>query len=141
MSVLLYRLGRFAYGKPWYVIGAWLAVLAAVVLLLVTNPVKLSNEVRIDGTPSQKVIDGLATSLPEASGGQGMLLFTAPEGTRIGDEKVRSALLAAVDAVYSHDHVIDVRKALAREAAKGREQPTAAGPGGGCQGRRGALLR
>ncbi|MBP5942277.1 MMPL family transporter [Streptomyces acidiscabies] len=123
MSVLLYRLGKFAYGKPWYVIGGWLAVLAAVVLLLVTHPVKLSNEVRIDGTPSQKVIDGLATSLPEASGGQGMLLFTAPEGARIDDEKVRSALLAAVDAVYRHDHVIDVRKALAREAAKGENSP------------------
>ncbi|GAV37653.1 membrane protein YdfJ [Streptomyces acidiscabies] len=123
VSVLLYRLGKFAYGKPWYVIGGWLAVLAAVVLLLVTHPVKLSNEVRIDGTPSQKVIDGLATSLPEASGGQGMLLFTAPEGARIDDEKVRSALLAAVDAVYRHDHVIDVRKALAREAAKGENSP------------------
>ncbi|MFM9443749.1 MMPL family transporter [Streptomyces acidiscabies] len=123
MSVLLYRLGKFAYGKPWYVIGGWLAVLAAVVLLLVTSPVRLSNEVRIDGTPSQKVIDGLATSLPEASGGQGMLLFTAPEGARINDEKVRSALLAAVDAVYRHDHVIDVRKALAREAAKGENSP------------------
>ncbi|MFF7985771.1 MMPL family transporter [Streptomyces sp. NPDC007901] len=123
MSVLLYRLGKFAYGKPWYVIGGWLAVLAAVVLLLVANPVKLSNEVRIDGTPSQKVIDGLATSLPEASGGQGMLLFTAPEGARINDEKVRSALVDAVDAVYRHDHVIDARKALAREAAKGENSP------------------
>ncbi|MFF0162095.1 MMPL family transporter [Streptomyces sp. NPDC005263] len=123
MSVLLYRLGKFAYGKPWYVIGGWLAVLAAVVLLLVAHPVKLSNEVRIDGTPSQKVIDGLATSLPEASGGQGMLLFSAPEGARINDEKVRSALMAAVDAVYRHDHVIDARKALAREAAKGENSP------------------
>ncbi|MFD5751789.1 MMPL family transporter [Streptomyces sp. NPDC127033] len=123
MSVLLYRLGRFAYGKPWYVIGGWLAVLAAVVVLLVTNPVKLSNEVRIDGTPSQKVIDELATSLPEASGGQGILLFKAPDGARIDGEKVRPALLAAVDAVYRHDHVIDARKVLAREAARGENSP------------------
>ncbi|MEV6380600.1 MMPL family transporter [Streptomyces sp. NPDC051773] len=123
MSVLLYRLGKFAYGKPWYVIGGWLAVVAAVVLLLVTHPVKLSNEVRIDGTPSQQVIDGLATSLPEASGGQGMLLFTAPKGARIDDEQVRSALVAAVDAVYRHDHVIDAREVLAREAAKGADSP------------------
>ncbi|ULR54003.1 MMPL family transporter [Streptomyces deccanensis] len=123
MSVLLYRLGKFAYGKPWYVIGGWLAVLAAVVLLLVTHPVKLSNEVRIDGTPSQQVIDGLATSLPEASGGQGMLLFTAPKGARIDDEKARSALMAAVDAVYRHDHVIDAREVLAQEVAKGANSP------------------
>ncbi|MEU6200712.1 MMPL family transporter [Streptomyces sp. NPDC047061] len=120
MSVLLYRLGRFAYGKPWYVIGGWLAVLTAVIALLVTYPVKLSNEVRIDGTPSQQVIDDLAVSLPEASGGQGMLLFKAPAGARIEDARVRSALLAAVNAVYGHDHVIDARKALAAEAAKGK---------------------
>ena len=123
MSVLLYRLGRFAYAKPWYFVGGWLAVLTAVVLLLLTNPVKLSNEVRIDGTPSQRVIDGLATSLPEASGGQGMLLFTAPEGARIDDAKARSALMAAVDAVYRHDHVIDARKALAQEVARGENSP------------------
>ncbi|MHB9863700.1 MMPL family transporter [Streptomyces sp. YIM S03343] len=119
MSVLLYRLGRFAYGKPWYVIGGWLAVVAAVVGLLVANPVKLSNEVRIDGTPSQKVVDDLAVSLPEASGGQGMLVFKAPHGARIGDAGVRPALLAAVDAVYRQDHVIDARKVLAAETAKG----------------------
>ncbi|MEU6555233.1 MMPL family transporter [Streptomyces sp. NPDC046915] len=123
MSVLLYRLGRFAYGKPWYVIGGWLAVLASVVTLLAVAPVKLSNEVRIDGTPAQKVIDDLATSLPEASGGQGMLLFKAPHGTRIDGERSRTALLAAVDAVYRHDHVVDTRKVLAQEAAKGEKSP------------------
>ncbi|MEV7868810.1 MMPL family transporter [Streptomyces sp. NPDC088124] len=123
MSVLLYRLGRFAYGKLWYVIGGWLAVLTAVVALLVANPVRLSNEVRIDGTPSQQVIDELATSLPEASGGQGILLFKAPDGARIDGGKVRPALLAAVDAVYRHDHVIDARKVLAREAARGENSP------------------
>ncbi|MFJ8112657.1 MMPL family transporter [Streptomyces sp. NPDC096132] len=123
MSVVLYRLGRFAYGRPWYVIGGWLAVLAAVVALLVTNPVRLSNEVRIDGTPSQQVIDDLASSLPEASGGQGMLLFKAPEGGRIDDAKVHAALLTAVDAVYRHDHVVDTRKVLAQEAAKGADSP------------------
>ncbi|MFE3140150.1 MMPL family transporter [Streptomyces scopuliridis] len=123
MSVLLYRLGRFAFGKPWYVIGGWLAVVVAVVGLLAVNPVKLSNEVRIDGTPSQEVIDDLATSLPEASGGQGMLVFNASDGARIDDESVRTALLAAVNAVYRHDHVIDTRKVLAEEAAKGASSP------------------
>ncbi|WP_329343633.1 MMPL family transporter [Streptomyces sp. NBC_00663] len=123
MSVLLYRLGRFAYGKPWYVIGGWLAVVTSVVALLVVNPVRLSNEVRIDGTPSQQVIDDLAKTLPEASGGQGLLLFKAPQGARIDDAKVHAALLEAVDAVYRHDHVIDTRKVLAQEVAKGANSP------------------
>lgn len=123
MSVLLYRLGRFAYGKPWYVIGGWMAVVTAVAGLLLANPVKLSNEVRIDGTPSQKVIDELAKSLPEASGGQGMLAFRAPDGARIDDAKVQAALASAVDAVYRHDHVIDARKVMAQQAAQGKNSP------------------
>ncbi|MFJ3803044.1 MMPL family transporter [Streptomyces sp. NPDC090088] len=123
MSVLLYRLGRLAYGRPWYFIGGWLTVIAVVLGVLATSPVRLSNDVRIDGTPAQKVIDDLARSLPEASGGQGMLVFEPADGARIDDRRVQAALLAAVDSVYRHDHVIDVRKALAAEAAKGAKSP------------------
>ncbi|MEU5101217.1 MULTISPECIES: MMPL family transporter [unclassified Streptomyces] len=123
MSVLLYRLGRFAYARPWYVIAGWLAAVSAVVGLLAINPVKLSNEVRIDGTPAQKVIDDLTKSLPEASGGQGMLVFRAQHGTRVDGGGSRTALIAAVDAVYRHDHVIDAREALAAELAKGEKSP------------------
>nr|WP_237508821.1 MMPL family transporter [Streptomyces sp. SID8382] len=120
---MLYRLGRFAYAKPWYVIGGWLAVVSAVVALLTINPVKLSNEVRIDGTPAQKVIDDLATSLPEASGGQGMLVFRAQHGARVDAGDSRAALLAAADVVYRGDHVIDARKVLAQELSKGEKSP------------------
>ncbi|MEV7864355.1 MMPL family transporter [Streptomyces hirsutus] len=123
MSVLLYRLGRFAYARPWYVIAGWLTVVSAVVGLLAVNPVKLSNEVRIDGTPAQEVIDDLAKSLPEASGGQGMLVFRAQNGARVDGEDSRAALIAAVDAVYRHDHVIDAREVLARELSKGEKSP------------------
>ncbi|NUS87884.1 MAG: MMPL family transporter [Streptomyces sp.] len=123
MSVLLYRLGRFAYARPWYVIAGWLAVVSAVVALLTVNPVKLSNEVRIDGTPAQEVIDDLAKSLPEASGGQGMVVFRAQNGTRVDGRDSRAALIAAVDAVYRHEHVIDARKVLADELSKGEKSP------------------
>ncbi|MEU3979362.1 MMPL family transporter [Streptomyces sp. NPDC026672] len=123
MSVLLYRLGRFAYARPWYVIAGWLAVVFTVVGLLVVHPAKLSNEVRIDGTPAQEVIDDLSRSLPEASGGQGLLVLRAPDGARVDAPGSRDALAAAVDAVYRHDHVIDARKVLAAELAKGEDSP------------------
>jgi putative drug exporter of the RND superfamily len=119
LSVLLYRVGKFAYGKPWYVISGWLAVIAAVAGLLILNPVRLSNEVRIDGTPSQEVVDDLARTMPEASGGQGVLAFRAAEGSRIDGPEERRALLSAINAVYAHKHVVDSRKALAAELRKG----------------------
>ncbi|WP_406445631.1 MMPL family transporter [Streptomyces sp. NBC_00631] len=121
--MLLYRLGRLAYGRPWYVVVGWLAVVCTVVTLLAVNPAKLSNEVRIDGTPAQAVIDDLAKSLPEAAGGQGMVAFHVRGGGRIDGGQSRVALLAAVNAVYGHDHVVDPRKALAGELAKGAKSP------------------
>ena len=83
MSTFLHRLGRFAYARPWAVLGVWLALIAVVAGLLLVNPPKISNEMRINGTPAQEVIDQLATDLPEMSGGQGMIAFVAPDGQRI----------------------------------------------------------
>lgn len=61
MSTFLYRLGRFAFGRPWLVVGTWLALIGVVAGFLVLNPPKISNEMRINGTPAQEVIDDLAS--------------------------------------------------------------------------------
>ncbi|TVT53289.1 MMPL family transporter [Amycolatopsis rhizosphaerae] len=119
MSVLLYRIGRFAFTRRWWLVGGWAAVLAALTGLLLAFPVHVSNEVRIDGTPSQQVIDELAAAMPEAAGGQGMVAFRAPDGTRLDEGPGRQALVAAVDGVYRCPHVIDPRRVLAAELAKG----------------------
>ncbi|WAL68501.1 MMPL family transporter [Amycolatopsis cynarae] len=137
MSVLLYRIGRFAFTRRWWLIGGWTAVLAALAGLLLAFPVHVSNEVRIDGTPSQQVIDELAAAMPEAAGGQGMVAFRAPEGTRLDAGPGRQALVAAVDGVYRCPHVVDPRRVLAAEVAKGpdsallRASAAVAGASGG----------
>lgn len=123
MSTLLYRMGRFAYGRPWRVLAAWVLLLAVIVTALVVAPVRLSNEIRIDGTPAQEVIDELATSLPAASGGQGIIAFAAPDGQHVDAGANRAALLAAVDGIYGAAHVVDARELLAAEAAKGADSP------------------
>ncbi|MDQ7904800.1 MMPL family transporter [Phytohabitans sp. ZYX-F-186] len=119
MSALLYRLGRLAYARPWRVIGLWLAVSVLVAGVLVLNPPQLTSEVRIEGTAAQDVIDELAVSMPEAAGGQGTLAFEAASGTTFHDPENVNALVAAVDAVYTADRVVDPRDLLAAEAAKG----------------------
>lgn len=126
MSTLLHRLGRFAFARPWHVIGVWLALIAVVATLLAVNPPKVSNEMRIDGTPAQQLIDHLAERMPEASGGQGMVAFAAPDGARIDDPPVRDAVLAAVGAVSRSDHVLDPAELARAELAKGPAGPTVA---------------
>lgn len=124
MSTYLHRLGRFAFGRPWPVIGVWLALIAVIAGLLVLNPPKISNEMRIDGTPAQQVIDNLAQAMPQSSGGQGMIAFAAPDGARIDDGANLGAVLDAADAVWRSDHAIDARQLAQQEMAKGPSSAT-----------------
>lgn len=123
MSRFLHRLGRTAFHQPLLFIGAWAGLIALAVGILVINPPALSNELRIDGTPAQQVIDDLSRRMPQASGGQGMIAFAVPDGQRIDEGPRRAALLAAVDRVFAADHVVDTRAAMAAEMAKGPASP------------------
>lgn len=118
MSFLLYRVGDWCYRQRWVVIAAWLVLISAVATILVVAPPALSNEIRIDGTPAQEVLDDLAVKVPEAAGGQGIIALQS-SGGRIDEGARLSALLSAVDGVYTSPHVLDARAVLAREVAKG----------------------
>lgn len=126
MATFLHRIGRFAYHRPWHVIAAWFALVAVVAGILALNPPKISNEMRINGTPAQEVIDQLAERMPQSSGGQGSIAFAAPDGQRIDEGANRDAVLAAVDAISRTDHVLDPRRMAEAEMAKGPASPTLA---------------
>lgn len=126
MSTFLYRLGRVAYGHPFRVIGVWAVLLIALVGTVVANPPSLSTEFRIDGTPAQAVIDELVRQLPEASGGQGSIVFRAPAGQRLDSGRLAPAVARAVQDVYAVREVINPADVLPRERQAGGGAP---GPG------------
>jgi RND superfamily putative drug exporter len=120
-------MGRFSYHRPRSVIGAWLVLIAVVAGVLAMNPPRLSNEMRIDGSPAQQVIDDLGVRMPVLAGGQGLIAFDAPAGQRIDDGANGTALLRAVDAISRSPHVIDGRALARAELAKGPASATLAG--------------
>ena len=84
MSILLYRLGRFSFRRPWVFLIVWLLALSGVIgLTVVGGGAKVGESITIDGTESQNVIDELQEEFPDISGGQGTIVFVAPEGERV----------------------------------------------------------
>ena len=108
MAFLLYRLGTFAYRRRWWVVSAWLAVMVAVGSSAVAFSGTLSNNFTIPGTESQRVLNQLRDTMPEAVGGMGTIVFQNPDGefTPAQQEAV-SAALTEVGELDGVEAVID----------------------------------
>lgn len=129
MSAILYRLGRVAFRRPLLVILAWVIVLGSVVGLAATSDGRISTSLTIDGTRSQQVLDQLRDELPQASGGQGTLVFTAPNGERLDTGPRADAIADAATDIAALPELVD-RSSFAAGAPKGGADPTAATPEG-----------
>jgi RND superfamily putative drug exporter len=107
MSVLLYRLGRFAYGRPWVFVITWLVILGSVITLAITSGVRISSAITIDGTKSQSVIEELRAEFPETAGGQGAIVFTASPGERLDEGARANAIRSSMKAISANPFVVD----------------------------------
>jgi len=107
MSTFLYRLGRTAFGRPWLFIAGWLAVLAVVVAGVAINGVSVSSEMKIEGTEAQTVLDRVTAELPQASGGQASVVFTAPEGQRLDTPERLATISNTVNEIYALKQVVN----------------------------------
>ncbi|GGO04656.1 MMPL family transporter [Saccharibacillus kuerlensis] len=127
MSKFLYKIGKSAYSKPWLFIGGWVVVLAIVIAMLGINGVSVSSDMKIEGTESQKVLDQLAEAQPEASGGQGSVVFVAPEGESLNTPERTAAIAEAVGEVYGLDQVLNTPEIAAQAMAEAMAAQAEAG--------------
>lgn len=107
MSTHLQRLGGLAHRRPWFFILAWLLLLGGVLGLAATSGGSISSSMTIDGTPSQQVIDQLRDELPEASGGQGTIVFTVPDGERLDSGEPAAAIAHAATQISDLSVVVE----------------------------------
>lgn len=96
MAVLLHRLGHSAYRHRKLVLGIWLFVLAALITCVSVFGGKLDDRFSVPGTESQRALDSLSKTLPEASGASAQIVFTAPEGHRVTEAPYTAAIAQAV---------------------------------------------
>ncbi|MEH0474301.1 MMPL family transporter [Streptomyces sp. B21-097] len=99
MAVLLHRLGRSAYRHRKLVLGIWLVLLAALITCAGVLGGRLDDRFTVPGTESQRALDTLGRTLPEASGAGAQIVFTAPGGHRVTEARYTAAIAGAEAAV------------------------------------------
>ncbi|CAM3105442.1 MMPL family transporter [Paenibacillus lupini] len=134
MSTFLYKIGKTAYNKPWHFIIAWVAILGIVGALIGINGIHTSSEMKIKGTEAQKVLDQLAKELPEASGGQASVVFTAPNGERLDTPERITAVMKAINDVYGIEYVINPADVAAAQGATATDAQAGAAASDSTQG-------
>ncbi|WP_210506402.1 MMPL family transporter [Naasia sp. SYSU D00057] len=92
MATLLYRLGRWAYTRPWRVILAWVVLVAGIGTTAVLFGGETEESYAIPGTESQEAIDRLAAVFPQTAGASIQIVQQTPEGATIEDDSYRSAV-------------------------------------------------
>ncbi|MFN8103804.1 MAG: MMPL family transporter [Acidimicrobiia bacterium] len=100
MSRMLDRLGRLAARRRWWVLGAWSALLALVVVLAGTVGGTLTDNFTIPGTESQDGVDILRERFPALAGSDAQVVFHATEGSLADAEHtaaVKSTLARVAD--------------------------------------------
>ncbi|MFH8465245.1 MMPL family transporter [Streptomyces sp. NPDC017991] len=85
MATFLYRLGRLAFRRRWYVALVWAAVLAAVGLGAMKAPAAAEEAFSMPGIESQKAFDLMEQRFPgtSADGATARVVFVAPDGGKV----------------------------------------------------------
>lgn len=98
MATFLYRLGRTAFRRRWYVVLCWLAVLFAVGLGAAKAPAPAEEAFSMPGIEATKAFDLMEERFPgaKADGAGARIVFAAPDGKQVTATEYRSAIEQAV---------------------------------------------
>ncbi|MFF7072639.1 MMPL family transporter [Streptomyces pseudovenezuelae] len=94
MATFLYRVGRLAFRRRWYVALVWAAVLAAVGLGALKAPGAADEGFSMPGIESQKAFDLMEQRFPGATadGATARVVFVAPKGEKVTAADHRKAV-------------------------------------------------
>ncbi|AZQ36182.1 MMPL family transporter [Streptomyces cyaneochromogenes] len=98
VATFLYRVGRLAFRRRWYVALVWAAVLAAVGLGALKAPGASEEEFSMPGIESQKAFDLMEERFPGATadGATARVVFVAPGGEKVTAAENKKAVEEAV---------------------------------------------
>jgi RND superfamily putative drug exporter len=92
MTGPLYAIGRFCSRHHWPVIGAWVVLAIALVLIGQAGGSKTSENLTLPGTDSTIATELLEDNLPEQAYGSNPLVLEAPRGDKLTESKYSAAV-------------------------------------------------
>ena len=101
MATVLYRLGRLAFRRRWYVTVLWIVILAALGFASSKAADAPATTFSTPGVESQRAFDLIQQRFPgaQADGAVARVVFVAPDGQKITTGKDRAAVVRLVDEV------------------------------------------
>jgi RND superfamily putative drug exporter len=107
MARMLYRIGRGAARRGWWVIAGFVAVAVLLGVLGRTVGGETADTFEIPGTESQQAFDLLDERFPQQSGSTANVVFHATGGT-LDDAAARAAVTETLGRLAEGDHVVAV---------------------------------
>ena len=103
MASFLYRVGRFAFRRRWYVAFMWLAVLGGVVAVGLRAPSAPAGDTSIPGAEFQNANNLIQSSFhANPTGASAQIVFVAPSGQKVTAAKYAPVITEVVtDAAHS----------------------------------------
>lgn len=98
MAEKLYKLGRWSAVNRLKMIAAWILILGILITLGLTFKGETTNKLSIPGTESQDAVDMLNKEFPSGNSGSIQVIFKAPQGQTLEDEKIKEAIVSFIDA-------------------------------------------
>jgi RND superfamily putative drug exporter len=99
----LARWMRACATHPWRVVGAWVGIVALLVVLVGAVGGSLKDEFEIPGSDTQRATDLIESEFAEEQGGVLNLVFAAPEGERLDTPERRAAIQEAVERLETQE--------------------------------------
>ena len=116
MTKVLYSLGRFSVRRRFVVLGVWLVVAVALVVVSHQTGDNTNNNLSLPGTGSQQAKNVMAKPFPDQSNGSSPIVIHASSG-KLTDSKYASAVNNAAAQVAKEPFVASVVNPLTPQGA------------------------
>ncbi|MBA3348493.1 MAG: MMPL family transporter, partial [Actinobacteria bacterium] len=99
----LARWTRLCATHPWRIVGAWIGIIALLVVLVGTVGGELRDEFEIPGSDTQRATDLIEAEFASEQGGVLNIVFAAPPGERLDTSERRAAIEGAIARLESDE--------------------------------------